>query len=226
MALIRKDKTSQATQANSSNLILVFGLVCVLCALPSSGALASRRPAQQQRDAHRHGVSASIDENNPPKPEIPDVACLDQDGKPLHFRTDLVKGKVVVINFIFTSCTNVCPRIGESFARLQTMLGERAGKEVHLISVSTDPLTDTPERLKAWATRMHAKPGWTLVTGERSEIDKLLKVLTGDPSGRTTHSPVLLIGNETNGSWLEASAFVNPARLVEKIDQLSKQISK
>jgi protein SCO1/2 len=223
MTLIRKERASHTNQVKSANLILALSLVCVLCALPSSGALASKGQAQNQPDAHRHGVQArAVDENNPNKPEIPDVACLDQDGKPLHFRTDLVKGKVVVINFIFTSCNYICPRIGESFARLQTILGQRVGKDVYLISVSTDPLTDTPERLKAWATRMHAKPGWTLVTGEKTEIDKLLKVMTGDPSGQTTHSPVLLIGNETNGAWLEASAFDNPARLVQKIDQISK----
>jgi protein SCO1 len=155
------------------------------------------------------------------EPRIPDVNCLDQNGKKLHFNTDLVKGKVVVISFIYTSCTYLCTRIGESTARLQTALGDRVGRDVHLISVSTDPVTDTPEKLKAWATRLKAKDGWTLVTGEKSEMDRLLRVLTGDATGNKTHSPVLLIGNEATNVWTESYAFENPARIIQQIDRVS-----
>jgi|SRR5215213_2100160 len=154
-------------------------------------------------------------------PRIPDVNCLDQNGKKLHFNTDLVKGKVVVINFVYTTCTYLCTRIGESTVRLQTALGDRVGRDVYLISVSTDPVTDTPEKLKAWATRLKAKDGWTLVTGEKAEIDRLLTVLTGDPSGIKTHSPLLLIGNEAKNVWAENYAFESPAKLIEQIDRVS-----
>ncbi|HEY9282765.1 MAG TPA: SCO family protein, partial [Pyrinomonadaceae bacterium] len=155
------------------------------------------------------------------QPRVPDVDCLDQNGKKLRFHTDLVKGKVVVINFIFTNCTYMCTRIGESVARLQTALGDRVGRDVHLISVSTDPGRDTPEKLKAWAARLKAKDGWTLVTGEKAEMDRLLKVLTGDASGNKTHSPLLLIGNEAKNVWAESYAFENPARLIQQIDRVS-----
>ncbi len=154
-------------------------------------------------------------------PRIPDVNCLDQNGKKLRFHTDLVKGKVVVINFVYTSCTYLCTRIGESTARLQTALGDRVGRDVYIISVSTDPVTDTPEKLKAWAARLKAKDGWTLVTGEKAEMDRLLKVLTGDPTGLKTHSPLLLIGNEATNVWTESYAFENPARLIEQINRVS-----
>ncbi len=155
------------------------------------------------------------------QPRIPDVNCVDQDGKKLRFDTDLVKGKVVVINFIYTSCPYMCTRIGESTARLQTALGDRVGRDVHLISVSTDPVTDTPEKLKVWAARLKAKDGWTLVTGEKAEIDRLLRVLTGDPSGNKTHSPLLLIGNEAKNVWAEGYAFENPAKLIQHIDRVT-----
>jgi protein SCO1/2 len=87
--------------------------------------------------------------------------------------------------------------------------------------VSTDPVTDTPEKLKAWATRLKAKDGWTLVTGEKAEMDRLLKVLTGDASGNKTHSPLLLIGNEAKNVWAESYAFENPAKLIQQIDRVS-----
>jgi len=155
------------------------------------------------------------------EPRIPDVNCLDQNGKKLRFNTDLVKGKVVVISFIYTSCTYLCTRIGESTARLQTALGDRLGRDVHLISVSTDPVTDTPEKLRAWATRLKAKDGWTLVTGEKPEMDRLLRVLTGDATGQKSHSPLLLIGNEATNVWAESYAFENPAKVIQQIDRVS-----
>jgi protein SCO1/2 len=193
------------------------GVTLSLLALLLLGAAAPRA-----QEAHRHDAPAAQPGGEAAtQPRIPDVNCLDQNGKRLRFHTDLVKGKVVVINFIYTNCTYLCPRIGESVARLQTALGDRAGRDVHFISVSTDPVNDTPEKLKAWAARMKAKDGWTLVTGEKAEMDRLLKVLTGDATGNKTHSPLLLIGNEAKNVWDEAYAFENPARLIQLIDRVS-----
>lgn len=174
--------------------------------------------APQAQEVHKHAAHPA---KSAAPPRIPDVDCLDQNGKKLRFHTDLVKGKVVVISFIYTSCTYMCPRIGEGVARLQTALGDRVGRDVHLISVSTDPVTDTPEKLKAWATRLKTKEGWTWVTGEKSEMDRLLKVLIGDTSGNKTHAPLLLIGNEATNVWTDSYAFENPARLIEQIDRVS-----
>jgi len=178
--------------------------------------------APRAQEAHRHATPADkAGGEAAAQPRIPDVNCLDQDGKKLRFHTDLVKGKVVVVSFIFTSCTYMCTRIGEGVARLQAALGERVGRDVHLISVSTDPVTDTPGKLKEWAARLKAKDGWTLVTGEKAEMDRLLKVLTGDASGNKIHSPLLLIGNEAKNVWTEAYASENPARLIQQIDRVS-----
>lgn len=186
------------------------------------GVLLLGTAAARAQQAHKHEAPAvKPAAEAATQPRIPDVACLDQNGKKLRFHTDLVKGKVVVISFIFTNCTYMCPRIGEGVARLQTTLGNRVGRDVHLISVSTDPVTDTPEKLKAWAARLKAKEGWTLVTGEKAEMDRLLKVLTGDATGNKTHAPLLLIGNEATNVWTDSYAFENPARLIQQIDRVS-----
>jgi protein SCO1/2 len=178
--------------------------------------------APRAQEAHKQAAPAAQPAAEASaQPRIPDVDCLDQNGKKLRFHTDLVKGKVVVISFIFTSCTSICTIVGEGVARLQAALGERAGRDVQLISVSLDPVTDTPEKLKAWAARLRAKDGWTLVTGEKAEMDRLLKVLTGGPSGPRTHSPLLLIGNEAKNVWTEAYALEDPARLIQQIDRVS-----
>ena len=98
---------------------------------------------------------------------IPDVEVLDQDGNALHFYRDLIKDKTVAINFIFTNCTTICPPLAATFARVQKEMGDKVGKDVHFISISVDPLTDTPERLKAWGAKFKAGAGWTFVTGEK-----------------------------------------------------------
>jgi cytochrome oxidase Cu insertion factor (SCO1/SenC/PrrC family) len=132
---------------------------------------------------------------------IPDVEVLDQDGNALHFYTDLIKDKTVAINFIFTNCTTICPPLAATFARLQKELGDKVGRDVHLISISVDPLTDTPERLKAWGAKFKAGPGWTFVTGEKQELDKLLNALGAAVSKREDHTPALIIGNDSKGVW-------------------------
>jgi len=132
---------------------------------------------------------------------IPDVHVLDQYGNELNFYSDLIKDKTVAINFIFTNCTTICPPLAATFARLQKEMGDKIGKDVHLISISVDPLTDTPERLKAWGAKFKAGPGWTFVTGEKQEMDKLLTALGAAVSKREDHTPAMIIGNDSKGVW-------------------------
>ena len=87
--------------------------------------------------------------------------------------------------------------------------------------MSTNPVTDTPEKLKAWGARLKAKEGWTMVTGEKAEMDRLLKVLTGGVSGNKMHEPLLLIGNESKNVWKESYAYESPANLIQQIDRVS-----
>jgi cytochrome oxidase Cu insertion factor (SCO1/SenC/PrrC family) len=132
---------------------------------------------------------------------IPDIDVLDQDGNALHFYRDLIKDKTVAINFIFTNCTTICPPLAATFARVQKEMGDRVGKDVHFISISVDPVTDTPERLKVWGAKFNAGPGWTFVTGEKQQMDQLLKALGAAVSKREDHTPAMIIGNDAKGVW-------------------------
>ena len=157
--------------------------------------------------------------------KIPDLALVDQNGKPVRFYSDLVRGKVVMINFIFTSCTTICPPMGATFGKVQELLGERAGKDVHLISVSVDPATDTPGRMKTWGQKFGAKPGWTLVTGDRDTVVQLLKALGVYTPSINDHTPLVLAGNDPRGEWTRAYGLAAPARLVELIDGLAVPVA-
>ncbi len=145
---------------------------------------------------------------------IPEVDVLDQNGKALHFYSDLIKGKTVAINFIFTNCTTICPPLAATFARVQKEMEEKVGTDVHLISVSVDPLTDTPERLKAWGAKFKAGPGWTFVTGDKQEIDKLLNALGATVSRREDHSPMVIVGNDVKGVWTRTYGLARTSQLV------------
>jgi cytochrome oxidase Cu insertion factor (SCO1/SenC/PrrC family) len=132
---------------------------------------------------------------------VPDTTVVDQHGKQLRFYSDLVKGKTVAINFIFTTCNGVCPTLTAKFRQIQRELGERVGRDVQLISISVDPTTDVPERLSAYAEKFHAGPGWTFVTGNKPEIDELLRALGAFAPEKSNHPQTILIGNDATGYW-------------------------
>lgn len=152
------------------------------------------------------------------KMSIPDTELLDQNGRKIHFYTDLVKDQTVVINFIFTTCTTICPPLGATFARVQKELGDKVGRDVRFISISVDPATDTPERLKAWGAKFHAGEGWTFVTGDKPQVDELLRALGASSARREDHSPTILIGNDAHGTWTRAYGLANPSRIIALID--------
>jgi len=153
------------------------------------------------------------------KLNIPDVEVVNQEGQKIKFYTDLVKDRVVAINFIFTTCTTICPPLGATFARVQKDLGERAGRDVQMISISVDPVTDTPERLKAWGEKFHAARGWTFVTGAKPQMDELLRALGAATASPQDHSPMVLIGNDARGEWTRTYGLAPSRQLVELIDK-------
>ncbi|HKU74115.1 MAG TPA: SCO family protein [Pyrinomonadaceae bacterium] len=154
--------------------------------------------------------------------KIPDVEVLDQDGNVRHFYTDLIKGKTVAINFIFTNCTTICPPLGATFARVQRELG---AKDVHFISVSVDPLTDTPERLKAWGAKFKAGAGWTFVTGNKPEIDQLLRALGASAARREDHTPSVIVGNDTKDVWTRTYGLSKTSQMVGLIESIAAKES-
>lgn len=149
---------------------------------------------------------------------IPDVAILDQHGKSLNFYSDLVKGKVIAVNFVFTTCTAICPSLTATFRRVQQQLQE-SSVNAQLISISVDPTTDTPERLHAFAEKFKVAPGWTFVTGNSSDIDSILKEFGVAVANKTDHTPMILIGNDAAGYWTRTYGLSSPAAIVKLISE-------
>lgn len=153
----------------------------------------------------------------------PDVTLIDQTGKRVQFCGEMTANKVVIINFIYTTCEAVCSMQGAAFSKLQAELGERMGREVVLISISADPDADTPARLKEWGARFGAKPGWLMLTGERAEIDKLFRFFTGDIARKQMHSPVVFIGSCKRSQWAREYSLSEPARFLKFIEESRAQ---
>lgn len=147
-----------------------------------------------------------------------DVELLDQDGRKLKFYSDVLKGKTVVINALFTTCSGVCPPMSRTFERIQQALGERLGKDVFLVSITVDPEIDTPAKLKAYAKRFHARPGWSFLTGKKENIDWALYKLGQYVEEKTQHTSILIIGNEATGLWKKAFGLASAEELIKLVE--------
>jgi protein SCO1/2 len=148
-----------------------------------------------------------------------DVEVVDQDGRAMRFGRDVVADKTVVVQFVYTHCSAVCPVQGDRFRGLQRLLGDRLERDVRLVSISLDPVNDTPAALKAWAARWDARPGWVLVTGAPEKVAALTTAIVGAPLGREMHSPFLVVGSARAPSpWKRAFGLAPSSELLALID--------
>jgi cytochrome oxidase Cu insertion factor (SCO1/SenC/PrrC family)/cytochrome c2 len=151
---------------------------------------------------------------------IPNVTVMTQRGKPVKFYDDLVKGKIVIISFIYTSCTDICPLTTARIALLEEKLGDMVGRDVFFLSMTVDPEHDTPERLKEYAERFGVGPGWSFVTGKPEDI-RAINYKFGDRSPiLSEHRNEVVIGNDTTGEWQKDSVFGDIDRLAMTVRSL------
>jgi protein SCO1/2 len=175
------------------------------------------RVVKTESASARPAASSAAETNDLASLRIPDITVYEQNGRRLRFYTDLVRGKTVAINFIFTTCTTICPPMTATFRRVQQQLGERNGRDIQLISVSVDPVTDIPERLHDFAAKFNAGPGWTFVTGSKTDIDSLLQALGAAVTDKNDHTPMILVGNDLAAYWTRAYGLSPPTTLVNLI---------
>ena len=149
---------------------------------------------------------------------IPDVVLTDENGRQIRVYDDLVKDRVVAMNFIFTTCPTICQPMSATFSQLESMLGSRP---VRLVSVSVDPGTDTPQRLAEWKARFHGGRSWTLLTGPLPEIDRLRKALGVYTPDRFSHSPTTVVIDDSIGRSTRISGLAPARAIMGAIDSLS-----
>ena len=149
-----------------------------------------------------------------------DVPLLDQDGRKVRFQGDVIGDRVVVIDTFFTTCGLICPILGAIFSDLQDQLGDRLDREVRLISISVDPLTDIPPRLKKYAEQWEARPGWLFLTGEKKAVDRVLEGIGMYAPDFADHPSAFLVGDGREGKWTRFYGFASPERLKSRVEEL------
>jgi len=142
-----------------------------------------------------------------------DTELIDQNGQVQRFYSDLLDGKIVVIDSVFTTCTLVCPVLGQKMKHLQEVAGERLGDDVVLLSISVDPETDTPARLRAFGTQFDARDGWYFLTGSRENVSRVLAKLGFAVDDKESHSTIVLMGNEQTGLWKKTNGLASSGEL-------------
>lgn len=145
---------------------------------------------------------------------FPNVVLTDQNGRHVRFYDDMLRGRVVAINFIYTHCTNICPLDTAQMRRVQQILGDRVGRDVFMYSISIDQ--DTPQTLQRYMRTYNVGPGWTFLTASTADI-ALLQHKFGmnvtDPRNLTLHDTDVVMGNEVTGQWIKRSSFENPLNI-------------
>ena len=177
-------------------------------------------PASAQSTEKTPAASVAASPEDAASKYFGDVELIDQDGRPQRLYSDLFKGKVVIINPFFTTCTGVCPPMTRNLEAIQDWLGSRLGKEVHMISITVDPETDTPLKLKQYAAQFHAKPGWYFVGGTRENTEMALRKLGQYVQEKSDHSTLMIVGNLRTGLWKKALAMARPADLIAIVESV------
>ncbi len=153
--------------------------------------------------------------------QLHDLPLLDQNGKQLLFKSDVIGDKLVAITFTYTTCTTICPILDSIFVKLQDKLPGRLGKDVFLVTVSIDPVNDIPPRLKAYAGKLKAKPGWSFLTGNKVNVDKVLTGLDMFSADILNHTPSMLVGDGKSGVWRRFYGFPSSDKLLAALNELS-----
>jgi len=156
---------------------------------------------------------------------FPNLPVVTQEGKTLHFYDDLLKGKIVVINFIYTSCQDICPIATARLAQVEEKLGDKVGRDFFFISMTVDPEHDTPERLNEYAKAFGAGTGWTFVTGKPEDVRAINYKLGERSTSLSEHRNEIVVGNEATGQWQRDNVFGELDRLAITIQALDPKWS-
>jgi protein SCO1/2 len=154
---------------------------------------------------------------------FPNISLVNQDGKTLRFYDDMIKGKVVAINFMYATCHDACPLETAKLRQVQEALGDRVGKDIFMYSISITPEHDTPATLKAYMEKFNVGPGWQFFTGKEADITLLRKKLGlyyGEAEEKSEgHTLSMIVGNEATGRWIKRSTFDNPNVMAKVIGE-------
>ena len=197
--------------------------VLAFAASPTAAQVMKPAPvnvAQSQSNSRPTQQEVASPTQSPAQTYFTDVTLVNQNGEKMRFYSDLLHGKVVVINSFFATCQGSCLPMERNLEKMQQALGDRVGKDVHIISISVDPTVDTPANLKEYAKKLHARPGWYFITGEKQNVDFALNKLGQLVANKEDHLNIFIIGNESTGLWKKAFGLARSDELVRVVESV------
>lgn len=151
--------------------------------------------------------------------KVPDLELTNQDGVSGRLVSDIIGDKLSAITFTYTTCTTICPVLDGIFKNIQGKIGDDLGDNIQLITISIDPTTDIPQRLKEHAEKLGAKPGWIFLTGEKSMVNRVLKGLEMYSPDIFNHPPAVFIVDGRRGVWSRMSGFPSSKIILRTLDE-------
>ncbi|MCP3869637.1 MAG: SCO family protein [Gammaproteobacteria bacterium] len=153
--------------------------------------------------------------------QVPNVTLLNQDGHKVDLKSYLDSDKPIVLDFIYGTCSTICPVLSISFSHFQKKLGKDVD-QVRLVSISIDPDNDTPELMKDHLQRYGAQPGWDILTGKRDNIIQVLKVFDAYVANKMNHYPLILLLAPGEQQWVRLYGLLSASDLTKEYEQLMK----
>jgi len=154
---------------------------------------------------------------------LPNVPLITHEGKHVRFYDNLVKDKIVTMNFFFANCDEICPRVTENLAKVQNLFGDQLGRKIFMYSFTLKPEEDTVDVIKHYRSMYGAKPGWTFLTGKPEDLDKIRRGIGfsyPDPAidkDKTQHIGNIRYGNEPLMLWAACPGMAHAQWVAESI---------
>jgi len=185
------------------------------------GALALPALASDPHAHHKHHAPAAKDTKaSTVKVRYDDSALLDQAGKSLKLKSEVMADRIVVLDFVFTTCTTICPVLTATMVRVQNELDAKAREDVRMVTITVDPARDTPARMKEYGDKMGVKPGWVWLTGPTGRVNEVLKGFGAYAPSFEDHPPLILVGDARSGQWTRFFGFADPKDVIAKVNEL------
>lgn len=156
------------------------------------------------------------------KYQVPDVTLVNQDGKRIDLKPFFDSGKPVILDFIYGTCTTICPVLSVGFSHFQKKLGTEAEK-VRLVSISIDPDNDTPAVMKEYLERYKAREGWDFLTGKREDIIQVMKAFDAYVVNKMDHYPLTFLHAPGSENWVRINELLATSDLMKEYKSLLKQ---
>ncbi len=194
-------------------VVTVFILLFVCSVVFAQGEDAHERHKQMMQQEKADANLADI--------ALPNTALINQHGEEVRLTDDIVGDRIVVVNFVYTTCTTVCPVLSAIFSQVQNKLGDRLGHDIVMVSVSVDPLRDTPARMKNYASKLGAGEGWVWLTGQKQDVTDVLEAFGAYTPNFEDHPSMILVGDGTSGKWARFLGFPAADQIIGKVDEFS-----